>query len=86
MAKHDPWITPQYTAYDAGCIKALSFGVASSDQQVHALRFIVEGLSAAYDISFRPGPEGERATSFAEGRRFVGMQLVKLTKVNMQST
>lgn len=85
--KHDPWATPDYTPYDAGCIKALSVGLASSDQQVHALRFVVETLASTYDQSFRPGgAEADRSTIFAEGRRFVGMQLVKLTKVNMRST
>ena len=47
-----------------------------------ALEHIVNVLAGTYDQSYRPG--SERDTAFAEGRRFVGLQLVKLIKLNMQ--
>ena len=81
LPRHDPWLPPSYTNRDAGCIQALARGEADADQQRHALKYIVETLCACYDASFRP--ESDRATAFAEGRRFVGLQLVKLTKVNI---
>lgn len=75
----EPWAPPHYDEHDIGTIKALHAGRASEQQQQHALRLIVEKMAGTYDLSFRPGGiEGQRATDFAEGRRFVGLQLVKL--------
>lgn len=80
---HDPWLPVEYTDRDAGSIKALAHGDADEETQRHALRFIVETLCACYDQSFRP--EGDRETCFAEGRRYVGLQIVKMTKVPLKS-
>ena len=63
-------------------IKALSTGTASAGQQQRALLWIVEVLCETYDLSFRP--ESERETVFAEGKRHVGMQIVKQTKIPVQ--
>jgi len=66
---------------DAAALQALSRGDAGPDQQKRALTFIVESLAGTYDLSFRGGKPDE--TAFAEGKRFVGMQIVKLVKVNL---
>lgn len=55
--------------------------------QQRAIRFIMWDLCGLRDLSFRPGgAEGERETSFAEGKRFVGLQIGKLLemKVNVK--
>lgn len=84
MSRKDaPWLPPAYTDRDISAIQALARGDATQEQQSHALRFVVETLSGCYDMSYRPGVEGERDTAFAEGRRFVGLQLVKMTKLNV---
>lgn len=83
--KDAPWLPPTYTDRDVGSVQGLARGDASPEQQIHALRFIVETLSCCYDMSFRPGIDGDRETAFAEGRRFVGLQLVKMTKLNIGS-
>lgn len=71
-----------YADADIAAVKALSRGEATPDQQLHALRYIVETLSGYYDISFRPEPDGGAlGMAFHEGRRFVGAQLVKMTKL-----
>ena len=62
-------------------MQALSRGEATDHQQQHALKFIVEQLAGTYDLSFRP--DSPRVTDFAEGRRYVGLQIVKLTKLNL---
>lgn len=63
----------------AAAIKACYDGTASEAQQTLAIKTIVEGVCGYYDLSFRPS---ERETAFAEGKRFVGAQIVKLTKLN----
>lgn len=73
---------PDAVQADAAAIQALAAGSATADQQVRALNWIVYFAAATYDMSFRPdGLGGDRATAFAEGRRFVGLEIVKLTKI-----
>lgn len=62
-------------------IKACYDGAASPEQQTLAIKGIVEELCCYYDISFRGT---DRETNFAEGKRFVGAQIVKLTKINQE--
>lgn len=77
-----PWMPAAYEDADVAAIRALSHGEATPAQQVHALQYIVETLAGYYDISFRPEPDGGAlGMAFHEGRRFVGAQLVKLTKL-----
>lgn len=63
----------------AVAIQALAEGRATEHQQQVALKCIVEDICGYYDISFQ---SDERMTSFAEGKRFVGAQVVKLTRIN----
>lgn len=72
-----PWFPVDAEDYTTSAIKALNAGLASSDQQKEALRWIIEDLARTYDLSYRPGTDGDRDTAFAEGKRFVGMQIVK---------
>ena len=71
-----PWLPPVYDKPDMFALKGLANGTATPDQQKHALDYIVRVLCGTYDLSYRP--TSERDTAFAEGRRFVGLQLVKL--------
>lgn len=82
-AKPQPWHPADYDDDVTRAIKALSAGKASDSQQQLALRWIVEDLAAAYDLSFRPGEAGDRETAFAEGKRFVGLQIVKQVKMRL---
>ena len=71
-----------YSATEVEAIKALTRGEADPFQQKTALDWIINTAAGAYELSFRSDAEGgDRETAFAEGRRFVGMQIVKL--VNM---
>lgn len=81
LPKVDPWKPPHYEIEDAGAIQALLRGDAAEHQQKRALAYIIETLCGTYDMSFRP--TGDRDTCFAEGKRFVGNQLVKLSKLNL---
>jgi hypothetical protein len=83
LPKVDPWKPPHWDKADASAIQALMSGNAQPHQQKRALAYIIESLCGTYDMSFRP--TGDRDTCFAEGKRFVGNQIVKLTKINLGS-
>ncbi|TXJ25387.1 MAG: hypothetical protein E6Q24_14745 [Chitinophagaceae bacterium] len=68
---------------DVAALKALEFGEASPEQQKRALAWIINNASATYEMSYRP--TSDRDTSFAEGRRFVGLQIVKMLKLNLST-
>lgn len=80
--KSSPWLPPEYDIADTAAIQALARGDANAEQQPRALKWIVEALCRTYDLSFRP--DSQRETDFAEGKRFVGLQIVKHTKLNTQ--
>lgn len=80
--KAPPQITPpDYEPADIGAIQALARGDASPEAQRRALDWIINAAAATYDQSFHP--DNAQLTSFAEGRRFVGNQIVKLTKLDL---
>lgn len=78
-----PWEPVSYEIADVAAIQALLTGTATPDQQKRALRWIIESAAATYDQSFWPGEDGARNTAFAEGRRFVGNSIVKMTRLNV---
>lgn len=80
MPKKDarPFLPAPYDEATTGAIKALAAGNANEGQQQRALKWIIETLCGTYDLSFRPD---DRETVFAEGKRFVGMQIVKQMKL-----
>lgn len=65
-----------WTPAVAYALKALAAGNANEGQQRRALDWIIQQAAKTYDVSF--SPVSDRETSFAEGRRFVGLQVVKL--------
>jgi len=81
IAERSPWLPAEYQVADAAAIQALVRGDATPDQQKRAVQWIVNECSGYYDISYRPGEGGDRETAFAEGKRAVGAQIVKLSKL-----
>jgi hypothetical protein len=75
------WHPYPFEVADAQAVQSLARGQASADQQTRVLALLINGLCGTYDLSYRP--DGDRDTAFAEGKRFVGLQLVKLTAVNI---
>ena len=71
-----PWMPAPFDNADVAALKALRDGTASPEQQRRGLTFIVEYLARTYAPSF--DPLNPRNTSFAEGCRHVGNQIVKL--------
>ena len=82
-----PWssIDDRVDEADINAIKALAAGVANEGQQKRALDLIIYRIAGTYDLSFRPGgTDGDRVTCFAEGKRHVGNQIVRLTKLTVK--
>lgn len=80
---HASWKPPEWELPDASALQALERGEANASQQQRALKWIIEQAAATYGMSYRPGESGDRDTAFAEGRRFVGLQCVKLLRLNL---
>lgn len=80
----DPaWLPAKYEPADVESVQAVYAGTADAYQQRRALDWIIENASETYGESFRSDADGgERDTSFALGRAFVGRQVVKLVKMS----
>lgn len=72
-----------YTKADVAALQAWRRGEATADQQRRSAEFVVFAISDRDGMSYRPGLDGGRDTAFAEGRRFVGNQIVKLTNLSL---
>lgn len=81
LPRADPWKPSAWQKADAGALQALTRGDAPVHQQQRAIKYIVEVLCATYDTSYRS--EKPLDTAFAEGKRFVGAQIVKLCNLNL---
>lgn len=78
--KKGPIPLPAWTKQTAIAFQALAAGVANDGQQKECLRWIIFEAALTYDMTFVP--ESDRLSAFAEGRRMVGNQIIKL--VNMK--
>lgn len=72
---------PPYGKLETASLQALQQGTATDHQQKSALAWIINMAAGTYDLSY--SPESDRGTAFAEGRRFVGLQIVKLLKLDI---
>lgn len=75
MEAHSP---APYDEEDIMAIRACLSGAANEGQQKLAMDWIITKAANLYDMSYRAGDSG--ATAFHEGRRFVGNQIVKMTR------
>ena len=66
---------------DASAVQAIIRGNASEEQQRRGMDFIIQKLCKTYDQTYFP--EHVRDTDFAEGKRYVGLQLVMLGNLNI---
>lgn len=83
LEEAEPWCDVQdWDKADANALQALERGEADPDQQRRALDWIITKACRTYDMTFFPGGlEGQRNSDLAQGRRFVGLQIVKLLKL-----
>lgn len=75
------WAPPPYENGDVAALQALASGTANEAQQKAALRWIIEVAADTYGMSYRPNSTHD--TAFAEGKRAVGLAVVKLLKLNL---
>ena len=60
------------------CTQNLTLGTASDEDQKFFMEALVYGLCGAMDLEYRQGgDEGDRASAFAGGKRWIGLQLVQ---------
>jgi hypothetical protein len=75
-----PFNPPPYELADASALQACVRGDATPDQQQRAINWIVNGACGTYDLEYRTDA---RDHAFTSGRRFVGLEIVKLIKLNV---
>ena len=77
-----PAVPAPYDVADVAAIQALVRGEADEEQQKRAIKWMIENAAGAYDFHYY---ENTQHTAFALGRAFVGQQIVKMTRLNLQS-
>lgn len=81
MKKAPPQLSPPiHENADIHAFQSLARGEATPAEQKRALDWMIRAANT-YEVSFHP--DSERLSAFAEGRRFVGLQIVKLLNLNL---
>jgi hypothetical protein len=70
-----------YAPADIIAVQTLFAGVASENQQKRAAAWFINNACATYELSYRPGDACE--TAFGEGRRFAGLQTLKMLRLSV---
>lgn len=73
-----PYLPPEIAQEQAWAVKALLFGTASEAEQGLAVRFLLHALCEVDAMTYRPD---ERDHVFADGKRFVGHQIVRIGRM-----
>ena len=73
-----PYLAPAIAQEQAWAIKALMAGRATEAEQGLALRFILHALCEVDAMTYRPD---ERDHVFADGKRFVGHQIARISRM-----
>ena len=73
----DPTEHPDYTEAEIQALRAMWDGQASERQQRLAMEYWIRACGT-HDRSFRP--ESDRLTTFAEGKRFMGTNMIWMLK------
>jgi hypothetical protein len=79
VQQKDVFLPVEYDLPAVAALQAVMAGTATPDQQQRAMTWIIYKACGTYDLDYRTEP---RDHAFASGRRFVGLQIVKLMKLN----
>jgi hypothetical protein len=84
LPKSLPWLPSDYTDEVVMAVRAVFEGKANAAQQQTFFRWLMYATTASEefaDLSFRPADKGGTdAMIFAEGKRFVGIQIRKMLR------
>lgn len=72
-----------YSVHDMRAIQALAQGTAGEHEQRRALDWIIHHAAMTYEETFQPG--NPDATAYVQGRRSVGLAIVKLMKLRPEA-
>lgn len=78
--KDSPHVFCPHEIADVSAFQALERGDASPDQQKRALAWLINVAAMTYQPTFMADPY---KSAYAEGRRFVGLKVVKLLKLSL---
>lgn len=79
LPANSPVLPARVTQEQCWALKGLQGGDADGGQQTLALNWILYELTRIQDISYRP--DSERDTAFAEGKRYCGIEIIRLLKM-----
>ena len=74
------FLPPEWELPDAAAWQAMAKGEATGEQQQRALNWLINNACGTYDLEYRPL---EREHVFVSGRRFVGLAVVKMLRLNL---
>lgn len=77
----NPWVPTVPTKSEVAAVKALFVGNANAAQQGFIINYLMR-MTGARDLETRPD---ERASTFAGGKRFVGLQFVRTSQLTSES-
>lgn len=80
MAKSPPYFEVDYLPADVSAVQAWAAGTATPDQQKRAYEWVMFHGARVREVTFQP--DNAHASAFAEGRRFVGLQIAKLLSLS----
>lgn len=83
LPKKEPWQPHDYDEATVYALRAFASGEANAYQQKLVWDYVMYLTAASpefADLAFRPGADGQRATDFALGKNFIGLQLRKLLR------
>jgi len=75
-----PYMPAEWDPPSVGALQALQRGNATADQQKLALDWIINNACDTFGLEYRTDP---RAHAFCSGRRFVGLQIIKMLKLSL---
>ena len=78
-----PYLPAEYELSDISAIQAMCRGEATADQQLMALRWIIDCVCKTYDEPYRSA--SDRDTTYALGKQYVGRTIVKATKLSINA-
>jgi hypothetical protein len=75
------WLPPGFDLSRSYDLQALSTGTANKEQQIAALKYIVENIASAYNERF--DASNNVFNNYESGRRSVGHAIAQICKLNL---